>query len=74
MDYVTTKQAVASLLENFASYVNTETGRDPWFEVGEINQHFAWEDVLEETLRQWLDELVAEGKVEVGPEGWQWSL
>lgn len=54
---------MATLLENFATYVNPDRETDPWFLVSEINQQFAWGDIPEETLTKWLDEMVEEGKV-----------
>lgn len=73
----TGKQDVSDLLENFAGYVNPAGEHDPWFEVTEINQQFAWDDVDETQLVEWLDELVAEGVAEsrMNPEGereWRW--
>jgi len=73
----TGKQDVSDLLENFAGYVNPAGEHDPWFEVTEINQQFAWDDVDETQLVEWLDELVAEGVVESrmnarGRVEWRW--
>lgn len=77
-DIQITKQDVSDLLENFADYVNPDGVHDPWFEVTEVNQQFAWEDIPEETIEQWLNDLVAEGKVfrRVNAEGhqeWAWT-
>ena len=66
------KSDVADLLENFADYKNLDRKWDPWFQVDEINQQFAWGDVPEETLVRWLGELEAEGKVTHGEDGWRW--
>lgn len=73
----TGKQDVRDLLENFAGYVNPAGEHDPWFEVTEINQQFAWDDVDETQLVEWLDELVAEGVAESrmnaqGRVEWRW--
>lgn len=73
----TGKQDVSDLLENFAGYVNPAGEHDPWFEVTEINQQFAWDDVDETQLVEWLDELVAEGVAESrmnvqGRVEWRW--
>lgn len=68
----TTKLHVQALLENFAEYVNPEGQWDPWFELGEINQQFALEDVSEDQLYSWLQDFVDEGLVEQGPEGYRW--
>jgi predicted transcriptional regulator len=75
MSHQTTKQDVADLLENFKDYVNPDGVRDPWFTLAEINQQFAWEDIPEDTLRQWLEELTVEGKVVMGEPGveWRWE-
>ena len=72
-----TKDEVADLLENFVDFVNPDGVHDPWFEVTEINQQFAWDDVPLATLEGWLSELVAAGKVftRIGPGGereWRW--
>jgi len=74
MELVTTKEDVSSLLENFSEYVNPDGREDAWFEVSEINQQFAWEDVPEETLTEWLEELVAENLVEASGEGYRWLV
>lgn len=58
----TTKEDVATLLENFAEYVNPAGKLDPWFSLDEINQQFAWEDVPKGELIEWLNELVVNGK------------
>ena len=74
MSNQTTRQDVADLLENFKDYVNPEGALDPWFTLKEINQQFAWDDIPDETLRQWLAELTAAGKVHYGHVGkvWRW--
>ena len=59
----TTLDDVAVLLETFADYVNPNGDKDPWFTLVEINQQFAWEDIPEITLADWLSELVRAGKV-----------
>jgi len=74
----TGKQDVSDLLENFAPYVNPAGEHDPWFEVTEINQQFAWDDVPLDTLETWLGELVEEGKAltRQNPDGrqeWAWN-
>src|SRR5690606_36847068 len=63
----TTKADVEHLLEYFASYINPNQEFDPWFTLAEINQQFAWEDIPEDTLVGWLNEMSQEGKVEVRP-------
>lgn len=60
----TTKADVEHLLENFASYINPNQEFDPWFTLAEINQQFAWEDIPEDILVDWLNEMSQEGKVE----------
>ena len=66
MTHKTTKQDVADLLENFADYVNPETRQpDPWFTLSDINQQFAWDDIPDETLKEWLGDLFMEGHIEV---------
>lgn len=77
-DIQTTKQDVSDLIENFAGYVNPDGIHDPWFEITEINQQFAWDDVPLDTLEIWLGELVEEGKVltRQNPDGrqeWAWK-
>ena len=77
-EFDVTKQDVSDLLENFAGYVNPAGAFDPWFEITEINQQFVWEDIPLDVLEEWLDELVAEGKVftRIGPGGereWAWT-
>lgn len=77
-DIQTTKQDVSDLIENFAGYVNPDGIHDPWFEITEINQQFAWDDVPLDTLETWLGELVEEGKVltQQNPDGrqeWAWK-
>lgn len=59
----TTKAHIEALLENFSDYVNPDGVEDPWFTVAEINQQFAWDDIPEDTLTDWLDELIFEGSV-----------
>lgn len=54
----TTKADVADLLQNFSDYVNPEGDLDPWFTLKEINQQFAWEDIPDDTLTEWLDEMI----------------
>ncbi len=61
----TTKQDVEVLLENFDDYVNPAGEENPWFTLDEINQQFAWEDIPDATLVEWLTELVTENKVQV---------
>lgn len=72
----TTKQDVSDLLENFADYVNPDGRDDPWFRVGEINQQFAWDDIDEDELTRWLEELTEDGALEEGTEdgerAWRW--
>jgi hypothetical protein len=60
----TTKQHVAALLENFADYANPDGVDDPWFTLAEINQQFAFEDIADETLVEWLGEMIEEGLVD----------
>ena len=77
-DIQTTKQDVSDLIENFAGYVNPDGVHDPWFEITEINQQFAWDDVPLDTLETWLGELVEEGKVLTqqnsdGRQEWAWK-
>lgn len=67
--YQTTKEDVATLLENFSDYVNPQKEFDPWFRVSEINQQFAWDDVPEDTLIKWLEEMLDEGLVAVRTDG-----
>ena len=62
-----TKADVENLLENFASYINPNQEFDPWFTLAEINRQFAWEDIPEDTLVGWLNEMSQEGKVEIRP-------
>lgn len=64
MTYQTTKEDVATLLENFSDYVNPQQEFDPWFTLAEINQQFAWDDVPDSTLINWLMEMQQDGKVE----------
>ena len=68
------KQDIADLLENFATYVNPSGDHDPWFTVDQINQQFAWNDVPEDRLLGWLDDLVHGGVVELdpAPRRWRW--
>ena len=73
----TTKEHVEILLENFSDYVNPDGIEDPWFTLAEINQQFAWEDIPEDTLEEWLAELSEEGKVGIqtndqGELEWRW--
>ncbi len=65
MEHTTTKEDVATLLENFANYVNPKGELDPWFTLAEINQQFAWDDVPNETLVAWLLGMQREGLVEL---------
>ncbi|KKL12140.1 hypothetical protein LCGC14_2538780 [marine sediment metagenome] len=60
----TTPEDVAHLLENFDDYVNPAGDEDPWFTLAEINQQFAWEDIPEGTLADWIAELIRAGQVE----------
>ncbi len=60
----TTREDVAQLLENFVDYVNPDGDEDPWFTLVEINQQFAWEDIPEGTLADWIAELIRAGQVE----------
>lgn len=71
-DTQTTKEDVATLLENFVDYENPDGKFDPWFTLNEINQQFAWVDIDSQTLFSWLDELEAEGKVQHVGEKWRW--
>ncbi len=59
----TTREDVATLLENFADYVNPDGQEDAWFTLVEINQQFAWEDIDDGALAEWVSELIREGKV-----------
>ncbi len=61
---VTTEEDVAILLENFTNYHNTMGVEDPWFTLDEINQQFAWTDIPHDKLRDWLDKLIFEGRVD----------
>lgn len=61
-EHQTTKEDVAALLENFADYVNPEGKLDPWFTLSEINQQFAWDDVADDVLTAWLNDLVLANK------------
>lgn len=58
----TTKADVAILLETFADYVNPDGAHDPWFTLAEVNQQFAWDDIPDAELTEWLDALVTDGK------------
>ncbi len=71
----TTAKDVAHLLETFADYVNPDGEDDPWFTLAEINQQFAWEDIPDDLLTEWLTELSFAGKVEVSTDGpeWRWA-
>lgn len=69
MTHQTTKEDVAALLENFADYVNPDGASDPWFTLGEINQQFAWEDIPDDTLKEWLGDLFMEGHIQVELQG-----
>ncbi len=73
---VTERKDVEALLANFADYVNPEGDEDPWFTLDEINQQFAWENIPESTLKEWLSDLVIAGKVALRDEGeereWRW--
>lgn len=68
----TTPRDVATLLETFADYVNPDSEPDSWFTLTEINQQFAWEDIPDETLEEWLQELVSSGKVKRIGQEWSW--
>ena len=72
-DVETERADVEVLLSNFTDYVNPAGDADPWFTLDEINQQFAWEDIPDSTLRDWLSALVTERKVETrdGKE-WRW--
>jgi hypothetical protein len=74
--HVTTQADVATLLENFRGYVNPLGQFDPWFTLPEVNRQFAWEDVPEEILTIWLDELVRVGvartEIQDGERVWAW--
>ena len=59
----TRKFHVEVLLKNFANYVNPEGEHDPWFTLPEINQQFAWEDIPDSTLEEWLQEMIESGDV-----------
>ena len=61
----TTRQDVEALLANFDDYVNPAGVENPWFTLDEINQQFAWEDIPDATLVEWLTELALVGKVQV---------
>jgi hypothetical protein len=60
----TRKQDVATLLENFSDYVNPAGELDPWFTLAEINQQFAWDDIPDEILIEWLTEMIEVGLVD----------
>lgn len=64
-NHQTTKQDVADLLENFQGYVNPDGVSDPWFTLTEINQQFAWDDIPDDTLKEWLGDLFMDGHIEV---------
>jgi len=76
MDHQTTKQEVADLLENFAEYVNPNQEHDPWFTLAEVNRQFAWDDIPDGELTEWLNQLVAEGfavtEEQDGERVWAW--
>jgi hypothetical protein len=59
----TTKADVATLLETFTDYVNPDEEHDPWFTLAEINQQFVWDDIPDDTLNEWLREMIEEGHV-----------
>ena len=69
----TTREDVAYLLENFSDYVNPAGDEDPWFTLAQINQQFAWEDIPNDVLIGWLDELVIARKVEGQGGLWRWA-
>lgn len=60
----TTREDVATLLENFKEYVNPAGDEDPGFTLAEINQQFAWEDIPHVILREWLTDLSLAGLVQ----------
>ena len=59
----TTREDVAHLLENFADYVNPDGEEDAWFTLAEINLQFAWDDIPQATLADWVSDLIRAGKV-----------
>lgn len=61
----TTRQDVEVLLENFDDYVDPAGDENPWFTLDEINQQFAWDDIPDAMLVEWLTELALAGKVQV---------
>ena len=63
MAHQTTKEDVATLLENFSDYINPSGEEDPWFTLDEINRQFAWEDIPNDTLTGWLEEMIKDGQV-----------
>ena len=65
---------LATLLQNFSSYVNPDGKLDPWFSLLEINQHFAEEDVDALKLLAMLEELQRENLVVLNAYGeWRWN-
>jgi hypothetical protein len=74
----TTKEDVAVLLQNFEDYVNPDGDLDPWFTIEEINQQFAWDDVDDQTLDEWLTELEEEGlatsEIQQNVRVWRWLV
>ena len=73
MAHQTTPQDVAALLENFADYTNPAGDVDPWFTLGEINQQFAWDDISEPILREWLSKMAnVVTTVQDGEDVWRW--
>ncbi len=69
----TTIEDVATLLENFVDYVNPDGDEAPWFTIDEINQQFAWEDIPEATLSDWLSELLRAGNAVFYGGRWRWA-
>lgn len=75
-EHQTTGDDVATLLETFSDYVNPAGEWDPWFTLTEINQQFAWDDIPDDVLAGWLDELHTAAKVAAayqnGEMVWRW--